>query len=545
MERKRVVMPCCLAVFFAFETGMIETTRPMRDQLQVVWFKRDLRIHDHRPLADAAARGPVLPLYIVEPGLWHEPDAAARHWQFIAECIDELNSDLAALGQPLVIRIGNAVDVLEKVRSANGIDCLWSHEETGNRWTYTRDKAVGAWARARGVEWHELPQHGVQRRLKSRNGWAAAWDRQMAGAQSNPPDALASLSHVVTQALPSAAELGLSDDGCVQRQRGGRKVALHLLETFLSGRGRNYRRDMSNPLAGATSCSRLSPHLAWGTVSMRETAQLTWAQQRALKSDGTREARELRASLVSFSGRLHWHCHFIQKLESEPKIEFQEFHPALRGLRPVIADPILFAAWANGQTGYPFLDACMRSLRATGWLNFRMRAMVMSFASYNLWLPWRETGLHLARQFTDYEPGIHWPQTQMQSGTTGINTIRIYSVVKQGFDQDPTGAFVRRWVPELCDVPDEHLQEPWNYSGAAAILGRAYPERIVDLKTSTAEAKDKIYGARHGTAFTAGAASIQDKHGSRKSGIPMTGQKTKRSRKSTASRATDQTEMDL
>ncbi len=89
--------------------------------------------------------------------------------------------------------------------------------------------------------------------------------------------------------------------------------------------------------------------------------------------------------------------------------------------------------------GYPFLDACMRSLRATGWLNFRMRAMVMSFASYNLWLPWRATGLHLARMFTDYEPGIHWSQVQMQSGTTGINTIRIYNVVKQGYDQDPRG----------------------------------------------------------------------------------------------------------
>ena len=517
----------------------------MGDQLQVVWFKRDLRVHDHRPLADAAAHGPVLPLYIVEPDLWREPDAATRHWQFIAECLEGLNSELAARGQPLVIRIGNAVDVLEEIHSAHGIAGLWSHEETGNGWSFARDVSVGAWARERGVAWHELPQHGVQRRLKNRNGWAAAWDRQMAEPQSDSPAALVPLSRIDSCALPSASELGLPDDGCVQRQRGGCSAGLHLLETFLSGRGQNYRREMSNPLAGATSCSRLSPHLAWGTVSMRQAAQATWARLRALKDDRTLEASALRASLVSFSGRLHWHCHFMQKLESEPQIEFREFHPALRGLRPTIADPILLAAWANGQTGYPFLDACMRSLRATGWLNFRMRAMVMSFASYNLWLPWRETGLYLARQFTDYEPGIHWPQTQMQSGTTGINTIRIYSVVKQGHDQDPTGAFVRRWVPELCGIPDEHLQEPWNCSGAAAILGRSYPERIVDLKTSTADAKDKIYGARRGPAFIAGAASIQDKHGSRKSGIPMTGQKTKRLHKKSVIQSSDQTEMDL
>jgi deoxyribodipyrimidine photo-lyase len=234
----------------------------------------------------------------------------------------------------------------------------------------------------------------------------------------------------------------------------------------------------------------------------------------------------MRAALVSFSGRLHWHCHFIQKLETEPAIEVREFHPALRGLRPGPADPVRLTAWANGATGYPFLDACMRSLRATGWLNFRMRAMVMSFASYNLWLPWRDTGLHLARMFTDYEPGIHWSQVQMQSGTTGINTIRIYNVVKQGHDQDPDGRFVRHWIPELAAVPDRFIHEPWLWEDAPRILGRTYPAPIVDLKESTQEAKTRIYGARQGQRFHAAADAIQEKHGSRKSGIPMTGQKT-------------------
>jgi deoxyribodipyrimidine photo-lyase len=225
---------------------------------------------------------------------------------------------------------------------------------------------------------------------------------------------------------------------------------------------------------------------------------------------------------------LHWHCHFIQKLESEPAIEFREFHPSLRGMRPDNPDPALLQAWADGETGYPFLDACMRSLRATGWLNFRMRAMVMSFASYNLWLPWRATGLHLARMFTDYEPGIHWSQVQMQSGTTGINTIRIYNVVKQGYDQDPEGIFVRRWVPELAAVPDGFIHEPWRWDEAARVLGESYPAPVVDLKASTQAAKDRIYGARQGRRFHAAADAVQEKHGSRKSGMPMTGQKKSR-----------------
>lgn len=520
----------------------------MPTPVQIVWFKRDLRIQDHRPLVEAARRGPVLPLYVVEPELWREPDTAARHWWFIAESLRELDVSLARLGQPLVVPIGSIIETLEAVRRTRGIAALWSHEETGNAWTFARDKAVAAWAQTHGIAWHELPQFGVQRRLAGRNGWALSWDRQMAEAIVDPPLALPSLDDLATDPLPALQDLKIIDDGCEQRQVGGRRAGLDLLDSFLAGRGQNYRREMSSPLTGATGCSRLSPHLAWGTISMREAAQATWSRQSDLRGDETTGANALRASLVSFSGRLHWHCHFIQKLESAPSIEVRELHPALRGLRPQSADPVLLDAWATGQTGYPFLDACMRSLKTTGWLNFRMRAMVMSFASYNLWLPWRETGLHLARQFTDYEPGIHWPQTQMQSGTTGINTIRIYSVVKQGHDQDPDGTFVRRWVPELADVPDRFLQEPWAFDGARTIVGARYPNRIVDLKVSTAAAKDKIYGARRGTEFREAADAIQDKHGSRKSKIPMTGQRKKtaqRQRKSAPTIVPDQLDLDL
>lgn len=113
----------------------------------------------------------------------------------------------------------------------------------------------------------------------------------------------------------------------------------------------------------------------------------------------------------------------------------------------------------------------------------------------------------------------------MQSGTTGINTIRIYNVVKQGHDQDPDGRFVRRWVPELAAVPDRFIHEPWLWEEAPRILGRTYPAPIVELKESTQEAKTRIYGARQGKRFHDAADAIQEKHGSRKSGIPMTGQK--------------------
>ena len=208
----------------------------------------------------------------------------------------------------------------------------------------------------------------------------------------------------------------------------------------------------------------------------------------------------------------------MQKLEDEPELEWRCLHSAYEGLRPREPDVARLRSWEIGETGLPFVDACMRYLNATGWLNFRMRSMLMAVASYHLWLDWRATGLHLARQFTDYEPGIHWSQTQMQSGTTGMNTVRIYNPVKQGHDQDPDGIFTRRWVPELAEVPDRHLQEPWTWDGAGSLLGKRYPEPIVDVKVAAAEARQKVWAVRRGEAFRIEAARVVEKHASRKDG---------------------------
>ena len=322
--------------------------------------------------------------------------------------------------------------------------------------------------------------------------------------------------------IPTSAQLGLAPDPCPQRQRGGRVAAMAILDSFLHRRGRDYRYRMSSPVTAFESSSRLSPHLTWGTVSMREVAQATWARMRDLKACDEPQAQNWRASMASFAGRLHWHCHFMQKLEDEPRIEFENLHRAYDGLRPETADAQRMAAWSEGATGFPFIDACMRALNSHGWINFRMRAMLMSFASYHLWLPWRASGLQLARKFVDYEPGIHWPQVQMQSGTTGINTMRIYNPVKQGYDQDTAGRFVRAHVPELALVPDAFIHEPWRWEGAARLH---YPSPIVDNAAAAKAARDALYAIRKDPVHKAAARQIADKHGSRKAGMPMTGAK--------------------
>ena len=275
---------------------------------------------------------------------------------------------------------------------------------------------------------------------------------------------------------------------------------------------------MSSPLSAEIACSRLSPHISWGTISMRQVNLAAKSRQIALKNSQP-GSMVWRQSLKSFNSRLHWHCHFIQKLEDEPQIEFKNLHSGYDGVRKVGENGDALKAWAAGETGLPFVDACMRYLRENGWLNFRMRAMLMAVASYHLWLHWREPGLELARLFTDYEPGIHWSQVQMQSGTTGINTIRIYNPVKQGKDQDPTGVFIRKWVPELSVIPDVFLHEPWKAENSAHVLGSAYPYPIVDYLDAAKAARQRVWAVRRSGSFREQADKIQDRHGSRKSGV--------------------------
>ena len=239
-------------------------------------------------------------------------------------------------------------------------------------------------------------------------------------------------------------------------------------------------------------------------------------------------------SLTSFNSRLHWHCHFIQKLEDEPEAEFRAFHPAYRDLHkdpPDAAQRLL--AWQNGRTGFPLVDACMRALDETGWLTFRMRAMVMSFASYHLWLDWRGPALHLARQFVDYEPGIHYSQCQMQSGITGINTIRIYNPVKQSQDQDKAGLFIRQWIPELAAMPHALIHTPW----LKPVLAPDYPPPLVDEKLARKQAAAQIYAIRRTATHRRQAGQVVNRHASRREGCMTTHRDSRLSGKSAANAA--------
>lgn len=492
--------------------------------MEVVWFKRDLRVHDHRPLVEAAARGDVLCLYVYEPELFATRELGALHLGFINDSLEELRERLRTMGSDLTLRVGRMPDVLEELRREHPIRGLHSHRETGNSVTYDRDLRVAEWARHRGIPWHEWNQFGVIRKLRSRDGWAARWGRFMSKPIVETPSAIRAFGGIEAGGLRDAKALEVSPAVQTEVQRGGEARALETLQSFLRERGAGYRYEMSSPVHAWDSCSRLSPHLAWGTVSLRTVYQHTKdrsSEIKALRKAKTDLDPRWLQSLSSFQSRLRWHCHFMQKLEDEPDLEFRALNRALDGLRADDFRVDHFDAWATGQTGYPLVDACMRALLETGWLNFRMRAMLMSFASHHLWLPWRSSALHLARHFLDFEPGIHFSQAQMQSGVTGINAVRIYSPIKQVLDQDPEGVFIKRYVPELEAVPSEHIAEPHRMSEAlqkrlGCVVGKHYPAPIVEHGPAYSQARARIYAARNRPEARAASEEVYRKHGSRR-----------------------------
>jgi deoxyribodipyrimidine photo-lyase len=481
--------------------------------VDVVWFKRDLRVSDHAPLWHAALQTNVLPLYVIEPELWQQADASNRHWAFIKKALIDCREALKQLGQALVVREGDVCDVFDELSQIVKINSVHAHQETGNLWSYQRDMKVAQYLKAHGIAFREYRQQGVLRGPVDRNDWSDRWDQFMAEQLIPTPTKIGSIE-IPLGKIPETAP-GHPYSFVLREMTPSRQGAEQALARFIKEQSAYYPARIGQPGARFAS-SRLSAHLAWGTLSIREVIH---AIHQTL-FDGRTEERQL-FGLQQFKSRLYWHCHFIQKLESEPSIEIEELNPAFSGLRGSKDDEYRLRAWKLGKTGWPLVDACMRSLIATGWLNFRMRALLVSVASNQLWLPWQLTAPYLAKLFIDYEPGIHYPQIQMQSGTTGINQLRIYNPIKQSQDNDPKGVFIKRYIPELRFVPAQWIHTPWllplNLQREyGVILDRDYPRPIVDHEPAAQFAKEQVYQTKRSPEAKRFTQRIVEKHASRR-----------------------------
>jgi deoxyribodipyrimidine photo-lyase len=465
-----------------------------RQPIQWVWFKRDLRLRDHAPLEAALQTGlPTLLLYFFEPEIRKAPDWDLRHERFIYQSLCQMNLELQSLGHRIWILDASVISFLDLCLEQFDVQTIFSYQETGLEHTYLRDKTLKNICREKGIQWKEFQNNGVIRGIKDRKNWSTSWERFM---HSSIPkldlDRLISPTNRLFDKYPRmiyipSPELEIENP---HFQKGGERMAWRYLISFREKRLENYSQNISKPLESRTSCSRLSPYLAWGNLSIRQVYQYCVS----LPEPGNKP------NLQNFLSRVHWHCHFIQKLETEGRIEKENLNRAFNILRKDWNESY-FLAWKEGKTGFPLIDACMIAVQTTGYLNFRMRSLLVSFLTHHLWLDWRPGAWFLARQFLDYEPGIHFSQFQMQSGTMGVNTLRIYNPVKQSQEKDPEGAFIKLWIPALKKIPSSLIHEPWKMSIIeqelySCYLGRNYPYPIVDLERTGRFARQTLWSVK-------------------------------------------------
>jgi len=496
------------------QANQSEITSP--EARTVWWIKRDFRVTDNHCLYWATrSSNVVIPFFCWEPSVIEGSDFGRFHLQAQWQALRGLSGSLCMRGSGLVERIGEVVDELDALFQSHPFAYLRSYQETGNDLTFRRDLAVRAWCRMHGVKWVESVGSTVVRGM-SAQGKRKVLPKGPRGRMDvlPVPDCLCPPRQktVFTEPMawerlcsffPKMGSVGLS----TSLQTVNERSAWNTLDSFLTERGAAYSGGISSPNTAFRAGSRLSPHLAWGTISAGSVF-LALDQRRADLSSETLP-NPWKKSLRAFESRLHWRDHFVQRLEGCPAMEFSAINPAFNEVK-YRDHPEHLACWLEGKTGYPLIDACMRCLQETGFLNFRMRAMVVSFACFGLHLSWKTIHGPLARIFLDYEPGIHLSQLQMQAGITGINAIRVYSPSKQLLDQDPDTQFVKRWVPELRNykaVEIAHAEE-------VSLAGYSAP--VVSLKEQAKQMKDQIFLIRKSGDGQVSNREMLKKHGSTK-----------------------------
>jgi deoxyribodipyrimidine photo-lyase len=457
----------------------------------IVWFRRDLRLHDHPALhAALTSADAVVPVFCFDDALLHGRHASGPRTQFLLECLRELDAQLREHGSRLVVRRGRPQRELPALARSVGAGAVHLSADVGpfaRRRQREVRQALGSHA--------ELCAHpglfAVDRldAIRTQAGdaytvftpfqrnWASQPRREVLAA----PRALPPLpSGLRAGRLPTLADLGLAQE-CAEPARGGEPAGREQLRRFLAGTVEGYA-DGRDRLAG-DDVSRLSPYLHFGCVSVRE------AEHRLPRGEGG----------AAFRRQLCWRDFYAHVLGHFPANARSEFQERYRGTIRWSRARRRFEAWCEGRTGYPAVDAGMRQLRREGWMHNRARLVVGSFLTKDLGIDWRWGERWFMRLLLDGDEASNNGNWQWIA-SVGVDPQpafrRIFNPGRQQERFDPDGAYVRRYVPELANVPDGYLREPWTMPAevqerAGCRIGRDYPEPIVDHAQARQEALDR------------------------------------------------------
>jgi deoxyribodipyrimidine photo-lyase len=465
-----------------------------RTSINVVWFKRDLRLEDNEALFNALnTNRKTLLLYVFEPLLLNDEHYSERHFNFIKQSLKDINKALEKYNTKVLSVTNDLATAFNQIQDFYKIHSVFSHVETGLLVTYNRDKEFKRYCRNNFIQWIENKNNGVERGLVNRDDWFENWEDYM--NQDILPFTAEAQHFLDIEAIEELetvlSQTDLSTPADTPFQKGGSTMAWKYANSFFENRHTEYMYNISKPEASRTSCSRLSPYISWGNVSIRQVFQ---------KAQELKKQSANRRNIGAFISRLRWQAHFIQKFEMEHTMEQASVNKGYHKLKKSISVSYQ-KAWREGQTGFPLVDASMRCLIHTGYVNFRMRAMLVSFFTHILWQPWQDASTHLSQQFLDFEPGIHFPQLQMQAGETGINNLRIYNPTANSLKHDPDAVFIRKWVPELAKLDTAFVHEPYLMTELEQglynfKLGEDYPHPIVDIKENRKRASEILWNMK-------------------------------------------------
>ncbi|MFN2632070.1 MAG: deoxyribodipyrimidine photo-lyase [Thermoanaerobaculia bacterium] len=456
------------------------------------WFRRDLRLADNTALA-AAARdsGRVVPVFVLDDHYGDDRGIGPARFRFLRESLEELEGALATAGGRLVVRPGPASRALPELAAETGATAVYANAEIGP-WPEARDSAASDALRVAGVELRLFADALLVEpdALLSGSGEPYAvyspFARRWHAAGKRPP--LAAPGRLGTPPLRSVplervrAWRDLPPDPL--SPRGGESAALRLLERFAAGPLARYGAERDFPAREGTS--RLSPHLHFGTISPRTVLAEIVGGSSGIPSRSPGANR--------FLGELAWREFYHHVLFHSPRVASESFRREFDSLA-WRANPAGLAAWRAGETGYPFVDAAMRELSTTHWVHNRARMVVASFLTKDLHVHWREGQAWFEHELADADLASNnggW-QWAAGSGSDAAPYFRIFHPVLQSKKFDPGGAYIRRFVPALANVPAGKLHEPWTMTAAeqsasGCRIGRDYPAPIVDHALERLEA---------------------------------------------------------